>query len=104
MLPFPVYSSTSTVFAPAFIVIVSVLALVVIVVPVPATNVNVSSTPSATTSDCPDTEIVLNTFPPAVPQLKFPEPSVLSAVPFEPSAEGNTHIWFADKAGASNPT
>ena len=69
MLPFPVYSSTSTVFAPAFIVIVSVPALVVIVVPVPAAIVNVSSTPSATISDCPDTDIVLNTFPPAVPQL-----------------------------------
>ena len=64
----------------------------VIVVPVPATSVNVSATPSATTSDCPDTDIVLNTSPPASPQVKFPEPSVLSAVPLEPSAAGNTHI------------
>ena len=40
-------------------VIVSELALVVIVIPLPAASVKVSAAPSATTSLCPDTEIVL---------------------------------------------
>ena len=74
------------------IVIVSVLAFVVKVIPVPAASVNVSDELSATTLDCPEIAIVSNAFPPANPQLKLPEPSVLSAYPAVPSAVGSTHI------------
>ncbi len=85
-------------------VIVSVLALVVNAIPAPAARVKVSAVVSATTLDCPDIAIVLNALSPASPQLKFPEPSVLRAYPAVPSASGKTHIWSADKAGASKPT
>ena len=86
------------------IVIVSLLAFVVIAIPVPAARVNVSAVVSATTSDWPDTEIVLNALSPASPQLKLPEPSVLRAYPAVPSESGNTQIWSPLNAGASNPT
>ena len=43
-------------------VIVSLEAFVVIVILLPAASVNVSVVESATTSDCPDTDIVLNKF------------------------------------------
>ena len=61
------------------IVSVSVPGVVVSVIPVPAANVNVSVVESASIFVCPETAILSNAFPPAVPQLKFPEPSVLSA-------------------------
>ena len=73
-------------------VIVSEPAAVVIASPVPPTNVNVSDELSATTSDCPDTEIVSKALPPARPQLNVPEPSVFNAYPEVPSAAGNTQI------------
>ena len=73
-------------------VIVSVPGVVVIPIPVPAASVSVSAVLSATTSDCPDTAIVLNALSPASPQLKLPEPSVLSANPAVPSESGRTHI------------
>ena len=74
------------------------------VIPVPAASVNVSDELSATTLDCPAIAIVSKALPPARPQLKFPEPSVLRAYPAVPSESGNTHIWSPDNAGASNPT
>ena len=54
-------------------------ASVVKVIPVPATNVRVSEVESATTFDCPLTAIVAKALSPAVPQLKFPLPSVFKA-------------------------
>ena len=74
------------------IVSVSVPATVVSVIPAPAAMVNVSEIESATILDCPDIAIVSNALPPARPQLKLPEPSVLSACPAEPSAAGSAHI------------
>ena len=80
------------------IVIVSLPAVVVIVTLEPAANVKVSVVVSATTSSCPDTDIVLKEYsfaspPPPEPeaaQERLPLPSVVSCWPFEPSAAGNT--------------
>ena len=64
----------------------SVPAVVVMVTLEPAASVRVSVVVSATTSSCPDTDIVLKEFsfasppppPPAAAQDRFPLPSVVS--------------------------
>ena len=76
--------ASSTV-APAACVFVNVTvsdpAAVVIAIFVPATKVRVSVTASATTSDCPDTTIVLNAFAAPVPvKVIVSDPAVVAIV------------------------
>ena len=61
------------------IVISSELASVARVIPVPATRVKVSDVESADTVVCPLTAMLAKALSPAVPQLKFPLPSVFHA-------------------------
>ena len=78
-------------------VTLSPLASVVKVIPLPATSVSVSVALSATTSDCPDTEIVLNTSPPPpgivivlvapVPEAVTPAPTKFKVEPAVDNAE-----------------
>ena len=79
-------------------VIVSVPAFVVIVTFAPATNVRVSAAASATTSDCPDTTIVLNRFwsPVLVPdEVPLKVPDCVASVP-------NPKVVLTAEASASS--
>ena len=62
----------------------------VIVIPLPAANVKVSVAESATTSSCPETEIVLNTLLPPPPEeaivTESPDASVVRVI-FEPATK-----------------
>jgi hypothetical protein len=92
---------------PEFVIVtMSPDASVVITIPVPAVNVRVSVELSATTSDCPLTEIVLNVCSVdeemeelmVRPSIEMPDPAVNTTDPVEPCSDDTPEATVEETA------